>query len=116
MKPKLIIEKYVKPNCVQLMVRIEEEKQIKYLLNFFSRFIKNKKIRDILKSDLTDILKFDKKIFSSNHVKEKSFNIDYLITDEGSKENMAFIFFVIYCNKKDFKLVTDYQAEDFFEL
>lgn len=115
MKPKIVIEQKYNSSCMHLMVRLDNKKQIKYLLKFLFKFVFNKENQSILKSDINDIFKFDKTTFSSNRIVDKKVKINYLTIDEGKKEKKAFIYFTIDYEKKNSKIINDYQVEDYFQ-
>jgi len=115
-KPKIIIEQQYEGDCLHLLVKVSDKRQIRYLLSFLSRFIKHEKNKKVLKFDLNDIFAFDKTVLFSVRLYDKDFQISYLAMDEGKVSKRADFFFVITGSKEKFQKLIPFKYENYFEL
>mgnify|MGYP001573517799 CR=1 FL=1 len=115
-KPKIIIYSHFNKNTVHLMVRLNSQTKVEYLLKSCYNFIIKKNNQNVIKIDFNDIFKFQNTIFFSHRITDKLCIFDYFVMDKGKKSKTAFIFMIITSSKNNFKKITRSIRKEYFEM
>ena len=112
MKPKIIIQEVYNDDCIHLLIRVNNKRMLKNIINYFSEIISNKKNLKDLEENLRSILQFKITTFFSARIRDRSSVVDYLIIDEG-KGGEVFIYFNIITKK--FKKINNIKLMIYFK-
>ena len=113
-KPKIIIQQNFK-NKHHLLIRVDTKSQVRYIIKYFRRFLKNSSKLSNVNANFLNIQQFNIPTFFSDQIASSGIVIDYLICDEG-KGKSTFIFLNITCPTKSFKKVVGYSDTDYFDV
>jgi hypothetical protein len=111
-KPKLIYDANAGKNGLHLTVRLDNIKQVKYIINFLKLFVKDKKNINVIRYDMKDSLHLDKMTFSSWRITDKLYYIDFF--EIGGKPTARIFMSINPLNKKT--PILKYKHEKYFEL